>query len=78
MEKLVIFLRSWKTTLLGLLPFLVALANYTGLVQIQPDEFYEAFGNAFDGLILFFGSIIALIGVFAKDGDKSSNQLKIK
>ena len=75
MNTIILFLKNWKTTLAGFIPFVVALLKYTGVINIQPDEFAEQFGNVFDGLILFFSGLVALIGLFAKDGDKSTEDL---
>ena len=72
MSKFLGMLNNWKTTIIGFLPFIVGLLNNFGLIDVTPNDAGEAVNSFFDTLIMFGSSILALIGLFARDADKSS------
>lgn len=62
-------LRSWKTTIVGVCAALVVVfTQFKNLLDADPQ-------TVFDVNILWQGGLIALIGLFAKDGDKSTEDV---
>ncbi len=84
--KLSASLKSWKTTLTGIVPLITALLVGVGVIDLEQStaiiDGVEVVFNSADsilneviGAIAFFGG---LIGLFSKDGDKSSEEVGIK
>lgn len=78
MNNLIAMLKNWKTTVLGFIPFLAGILNYTGVISIVPEEALSQVGHAFDGLIAVGGAIVFVIGLVSRDADKSSKKTGLK
>ena len=69
-------IRSWKTTVLGVLALFGAIAAFApAVVAAFEGNFTEAFTlgqEAYGGAALVVGG---LIGIFSKDGDKTSEDV---
>ena len=86
MEKFILMLKNWKTTVLGFIPLLGALAIALGWIDLeQQAAILDGVEVVFDstnsilneviGVIAAVGGVIALL---SKDADKSSTELGIK
>lgn len=70
--------KNWKTTVLGIVPLVAALLGAVGIIDFTPEEAQAAVGDAFDGIIELILAIVGLIGLFARDADKSSKSTGVK
>jgi len=85
MVKIKTFIQNWKTTLMGLLPAIVGVLVMLGVIDLEKQQAVidgavvvidsvDGVTNEVVGAVLAF---TALIGLFAKDGDKTSEQLHL-
>ena len=71
---------SWKTTILGIIAFaLTMLVTFSDLIdRAQANALEEIASALIDNIEIIYGLILAAIGVVSRDGDKSSEDSKIK
>jgi len=78
MSKLTEALKSWKTTVLGIVPIILSLLIMLGVISVGDqavvtESVNQVFDNAsggVDNVLALISAVVGLIGVFSKDGDK--------
>lgn len=85
LQKAITFLKSWKTTLSGIVPIIISLLVATGVIDADPQAVNDGVGTVIDTGVSTLENIIALIaasvgviGLFSKDGDKTSEEVFTK
>ena len=83
MQKIITFLRNWKTTLAGVIPLAIAVLVAVGVIDVDGQEVANAVDgtlesaiSTLEALVAVIGGAVGLIGLFAKDGDKSTEEVE--
>ena len=74
MKGLTAMLKNWKTTAVGLVIPLVALANMLGIFEVVPHDAEAAVVDFMDAILYILAAVTGLIGLFSRDANISSEE----